>query len=80
MQEDETVSEVKMKRYYVVDSAGRAMMKPIYLYFMAYHFKDSEDDTYNIPEETMNFLKELNVEVPSREIKKIDEYTIIKEL
>ena len=47
---------------------------------MAYHFKDSEDDTYNIPEETMNFLKELNVEVPSREIKKIDEYTIIKEL
>ena len=80
LQEDETVSEVKMKRYYVVDSAGRAMMKPIYLYFMAYHFKDSEDDTYNIPEETMNFLKELNVEVPSREIKKIDEYTIIKEL
>ncbi|MGM9846322.1 MAG: hypothetical protein ACI31F_00040 [Muribaculaceae bacterium] len=77
---EESVSEVTMRPYYVVDSAGRAMMKPMYIYFMAYHFSYSEDDTYDIPEETMNFLKELNVEVPSSEIKKVDDYTIIKEL
>ena len=77
---EESVSEVKMRRYYVMDSAGRAMMKPMYIYFMAYHFSYSEDDTYDIPEETMNFLKELNVEVPNSEIKKVDDYTIIKEL
>ena len=47
---------------------------------MAYHFSYSEEDTYDIPEETMNFLKELNVEVPDSEIKKVDNYTIIKEL
>lgn len=77
---EESESEVKMRRYYVVDSAGHAMMKPMYIYFMAYHFSYSEEDTYDIPEETMNFLKELNIEVPSSEIKKVDDYTIIKEL
>lgn len=60
---EESIKKKVVKQYIVVDKNYKPVVKPIYVYFMAYYCGNNE---LRIPEQTLSFLKELNIDISKK--------------